>query len=122
MPSFQGQGWAVKDQADRKVEIEGPGEVCMRGDGRSKRAVRRICSFGDSRECPWLRTKSQQGGGASRQRKENWLLINEEMLVHLREIYGDAGHCRRELGVTEAQGRGSQEQRERGAKCAAVIG
>lgn len=61
----------------------------------------------ETAECPWLRTKSQQGGGASRQRKEDWLLINEEMLVHLREIYGNAGHCSRELGVTEVLGRRS---------------
>lgn len=47
-----------------------------------------------------MRTKSEKGGGASRRGKENWLLINEEMLVHLREIYGDAGHCSRGLGLT----------------------
>lgn len=86
----------------------------MRGGGRSKGAVRWKCSFGDSRECPWLRTKSQRGGGASRQGKENWLLINEEMLVHLREIYGDSGHCRRELGVTGSGQRKPRTKRKRG--------
>lgn len=41
-------------------------------------------------------------------------MINEEMLVHLREIYGDSGHCRRELGVTGSGQRKPRTKRKRG--------
>lgn len=51
------------------MEIEIASEVCMRGDGRSKRAVKWRCSFGDIRKCPWLRTKRREGELQDRERR-----------------------------------------------------
>lgn len=50
--------------------IEITREVCTRGEGGRAREQSGGHAVGDSRECPWLRTKSEKGGGASRRKGE----------------------------------------------------